>query len=291
MKISRRDFLGGSAALAAVGVWGLHPGVRAAAEQPWRLSACDWSLRASGPEGLATAKQAGLEGLEISAGGPGDTVALADAALRGKYREQSAETGVAISSVAMGFLNRAPLATDPRGPAWLEQTIDAAHDLDVRVVLLAFFGKGDLRQKTVLKKDAIDTVVKRLQAAAPRAEEKGVVLGLENTLSGEDNMRILERVGSDAVQVYYDIGNATVYGYDVPGEIRALDERICQIHFKDGGHFLGEGQVEVPAAAQAIKDIGYKGWLVLETAIPTKDNIADFRRNAAYVREVFEIKA
>ncbi len=82
-----------------------------------------------------------------------------------------------------------------------------------------------------------------------------------------------------------------MYGYDVPAEIRALDDLVCQIHFKDGRHFLGEGQVDVKAAAEAIRDIDYKGWFVLETAIPTKDNVADFQRNAAYVRETFGMEA
>ena len=286
MKQSRRSFLTQSAALMAAGAWMAPRLGSAEAACGMRLSACDWSLQARGPEGLAIAKRVGLDGLEISAGEATDILTIADSACREAYKAQVKETGVIISSIAMGFLNGAPLATDPRGPVWLEQTIDAAADLQVKTILLAFFGKGDLREKTDLKQAEVDRVVERLKTAAPRAEKAGVVLGLENTLSGADNMKILDRVQSNQVKIYYDIGNSTYNGYDVPKEIRELKANICQIHFKDGGYMLGKGKVEMGPVRDAIQAIDYKGWLVLETAIPSKDRDADFMKNAAYVRDL-----
>ncbi len=290
MRSTRRDFMIQSAA----GMGGLLLAQRwaaaaDAAAPTLRLSACDWSLRAKGPEGLATAKAIGLDGLELSAGDATDVLQIADPGVTAKYKEQMKATGVIASSVAMGFLNGAPFAEDPRGPAWLDQTIDATKDLDAKVILLAFFGKGDLRKGRELKADKIDVVVERLKDAAPKAKEAGVILGLENTLSGKDNLAILDRVKSDAVQVYYDVGNSTYNRYDVPAELRDLDDRICQIHLKDGGKYLGEGKVDMDAVAEAVADIDYQGWLVLETAIPSKDRDADFKKNAAYVRDLFKM--
>jgi sugar phosphate isomerase/epimerase len=205
---------------------------------------------------------------------------------RQQYKDLMQKTGVAVSSVAMGFLNGAPLATDPRGPAWLEQTIEATKDLGAHVILVAFFGKADLRRGKELKKQDIDVVVERLKNAAPKAQEAGVILGIENTLSAAQNLAILERVPSETVRVYYDVGNSTDNGYDVPGEIRTLGDRICQFHFKDDGHYLGEGEVNMPPVAEAIHAINYKGWIVLETAIPSKDRDADFKRNVEFVRKL-----
>ncbi len=290
MAMSRRGFL--KHTLVSVGAAVALPRMAPGAPPGIRLSACDWSLSAKGPEGLQKAKRVGLQGLEISAGGPADSITLADPKVRAAYKKQMAETGIAVSSVAMGFLNRAPLATDPRGPAWLDQTIDAAQDLDTKVVLLAFFGDGDLRNKQgELKRDAVDSVVERLKDAVPHAEKAGIILGLENTLSGRQNLDIIERVGSDAVQVYYDTGNSTYNGYDVPAELRDLDDRICQIHFKDGKHYLGQGRVDMQPVAKAMADIDYNGWVVLETACPSKDQVADFQRNAAFSRELLGLDA
>lgn len=286
MKPTRRDFLKGVSAGAAV--WTLAQ-PRSFAAPSWRLSACDWSLGCgSNPEALEVGKAIGLQGVEISAGSPDkDDLDVADPAFRQRYKDLVAKTGVVVSSVAMGLLNNAPFATDPRGPKWLEQTIAATQDLGAKVILMAFFGKGDLRDKDGLKTKDVDAVVERVKAAAPLAEKAGVVLGLENTLSAKDNMAILDRIQSKAVAVYYDVGNSTNNGYDVPAEIVALGNRICQFHFKDGGDYLGEGKVMLDPIVEAIRKIGYSGWLVLETSSKNKDRDESFKKNAATLRKVF----
>ena len=73
----------------------------------------------------------------------------------------------------------------------------------MKVVLLAFFGNGDL----VNDEKGVDEVVRRLKKVAPKAEKAGVILGLESWLSAEDTVRIMDRVGSSAVKMYYDVCN------------------------------------------------------------------------------------
>jgi sugar phosphate isomerase/epimerase len=237
--------------------------------------------------GLEQGKQAGLDGVEIRVGEPAETLRIADPAVRGQYREQMASTGLVISSFMMGLLNTNPLVSDPRAPAWLEQSIDAARDLGAGVILVAFFGKGNLLQDNQLKQGDVQVVVQRLKAAAPRARDAGVVLAIENTLSARQNVEILEQIGHESVRVYYDVGNSNSRGYDVPAEIRFLKDRIASFHFKDRDRYLGEGTIQFEPIAAAIKAIGYKGWVVMETANPSKDPVADARRNGAYIRHLF----
>jgi sugar phosphate isomerase/epimerase len=235
---------------------------------------------------LEQGKQAGLDGIEIEVGGAADTLRVADPAVRQQYKEQMALTGLKISSFMMGLLNSNPLAADPRAPAWLEQSIDAAKDLGAGVILVAFFGKGNLLQDRQVKAADVDVVVQRLKAAAPRAREAGVILAIENTLSAKQNVEILDQIGHRSVRVYYDVGNSTRNGYDVPAEIRFLKDRIACIHFKDGPSYLGEGEIKFEPIAAAIRTIGYTGWIVLETSNPSKDAVADARRNAAFIRKL-----
>jgi len=285
MQYTRRRFLG-TAAAGLTGAALFNQLSAFAQDEGLRLSACDWSLRAVGPQGINVAEKVGLDGLEVSAVDDGDNVKVADPHYREAYKEKVADTGVVVSSLAMGFLNQKPFATDSRAPQWLEQTIDATADLSAQVILLAFFGKGDLRNEGELKANDVDATVEILKSLAPRAEEKGVILGLENTLSGADNLAILDRVQSDSVLIYYDVKNSTNNGYDVPVEIRDLGDRICQIHFKNGKNYLGEEGLEMDPIAESIKAIDYKGWIVLETSVPSGDRDADFIRNAAFAREL-----
>ncbi len=253
------------------------------------VAACDWSLWTEGPKALDLAKEIGLQGVEISAGKPADKIAISEQALRDEYKAKMKETNIVIPSIAMGLLNDAPFATEPRAVGWLIDTIDSAKDLGAKVILIAFFGKGDLREKGKLKQDDVNEVIARLKEPSAKAKELGITLGLENTLSADENLEILSKVGSEACKVYYDIGNSTYNGYDVPAEIRKLKDKICQFHFKDGAFYLGRGKVKMEPIREAIMEIGYNGWIVLETGLPTMNKVKDFKVNAEYVCNLFNM--
>ena len=284
MSLARRTFLKRTAAALAgtafgPGLYGFETGPFSGAKI--RVGACVVDLE--------QAREAGIEGVEVRVGNAADRLEIADAKILQGYKDQVKKTGLPVCSLMMGLLNQCPLASDPRGPVWLEQSIDGAKDLGARVILVAFFGKGNLLgAEDKLKEADVDVVVERLKAAAPRAKDAGVVLAIENLLTAEQNARILDRVGHDAVKVYYDVYNVGVSkGYDVPAEIRFLKDRIVQFHFKNGKDFLEDRGPFFEAAAAAIKDIGYEGWIVLETSSPSKDRVADAKRNGEYVRRLF----
>ena len=279
MSLSRRTFLGRSAG--ALTAAALFPQFAAAAGAKIKVGAC--------VVGLTQAKAAGLEGVEIRAGNAADVLEIADAAKRAQYKKEMQETGLPICSIMMGLLNGSPLATDPRGPAWLEQTIDGAKDLGAKNILVAFFSKGDLLgEGNKLKEDEFATVVKRLKAAAPRAKDAGVLLAVESLMNAEQNERILDAVGHEAVTIYYDVYNlGKSKGYDAPAEIRRLKGRISQVHYKNGKQYLDDDKPFFTACSQALKDINYNGWIVLETSSPSKDGVADAKRNGDFTRSLF----
>jgi sugar phosphate isomerase/epimerase len=239
--------------------------------------------------GLEEGRQAGLDGVEVRVGGAADDLEISHPDVQEKYKDVMKRSGIPISSLMMGLLNEYPLASDPRGPAWLQQSIDAAHALGAKVILVAFFAKGDLLGPGGRFKQAeVDSVVARIKAAAPRAGDAGVILGIENYLNAEQNARILDRIGHDSVKIYYDCYNTGgTKGYDVPAEIRFLKDRIAQFHFKNGRDFLEGGKLHYEPIAAAIKEIGYRGWIVLETSSPSGDAVADVKRNAEYTRKLF----
>src|SRR5262249_43665366 len=127
---------------------------------------------------------------------------------------------------------------------------------------------------------------------APEAEKAGVILGLEDTISAEDNVRIMDRSRSHAVLVYYDVGNSTGNGFDVVREIRWLGgSRICEFHLKDNPNYLGSGRIDFPAIMDAIADIGFNGFAHLECDAPSRNVEADMGRNLRYVRELVAKRA
>jgi sugar phosphate isomerase/epimerase len=276
--LTRRQFIARTALAAASVAWLTK--LQAAEPSRIRIGSCSLSL--------TQAQKAGLAGVEVGAGSPADKLQIADEATRRRYKDEMKETGLVVSSLMMGLLNSAPLATDPRGPAWLEQSIDAAKDLGAKVILVAFFGKGDLLDKDgKVKQQDVDVVVERLKAAAPRAKDAGVTLAIENYLPATENVRILDRINHDSVKIYYDVFNTGVTkGYDVPAELRLLKQRVAQVHFKNGPKYLEDRKGYFEPIVAALKDINYGGWIVLETSAPSKDPVADARRNADFTRRL-----
>jgi sugar phosphate isomerase/epimerase len=135
----------------------------------------------------------------------------------------------------------------------------------------------------------MDYVGDALREVAPAAEKAGVTLGLEDTISARDNVRIMERTKSPAVLTYYDVGNSTKNGFSVVEEIRWLGApRICEVHLKDNPHFLGQGTIDFPAVVDALADIGFSQWAQLETECPTGSVEKDMARNLAYIRGVMD---
>jgi len=237
---------------------------------------------------LDDAKRGGVEGIQIGEHAAADILGIATPDRRAHYKRLIQETGIPVCSIMMGLFNSFPLATDPRAVPWMEQCIDLAKDLGTDNILLAFFAKGDLLHEGQLKEDAFAEAVKRIKAAAPRAKDAGVTLAIENYLNAEQNLRMLDAISHEAVSIYYDVYNTGVsMKYDSPAEIRKLSGRISQFHYKNADQYLDADRPAFEAVTAAIKDIGYKGWIVLETSAPSKDACADAKRNADFVRALF----
>ena len=193
---------------------------------------------------------------------PSGTDLLAPAMLD-QFVAESKRLGLPIASVCLNILHRNYLKSDPLGIQRVADSIGMARAVGVQVVLLPFFGAGAL--KTTAEMDYVGDLLREL---GPQAEKAGIVLGLEDTISARDNVRIMERSQSAAVKTYYDVGNSIKQGFDIIEEIRWLgDARICEVHLKDNPHYLGEGPINFPAVIDALGDIGFDKWAVLETEI------------------------
>jgi sugar phosphate isomerase/epimerase len=250
----------------------------------FRIGVCDWTIgKRTDPGAFALAKKIGLDGVQVDFGGGEKDPPLFEPELQKRYLEEARAQDVRIASLAMGVLNEVPYKSDPRAEKWVDKAIDVAQAMRQRLILLAFFGKGDL------KNDAAGTaaVVSRLKNIAAKAEKAEVTLGIESWLSAEEHLALLDRVGSPAVQVYYDVANSHKMGYDIYKEIRTLGKHIRQFHAKDYDNLYGKGSIDFQRVRAAMDEAGYRGWLVMEgTEFPSGVE-AGCRYDADYLRTVF----
>ena len=248
-----------------------------------RIGVTDWNLQLTGKvEAVALAARLGFDGVQVSLGRQpvSDKLPLDDASIQAQYIAAAKQHGIALSGTCLDILHIDHLKDNPRAQKWVADSIPITAHLKAEVVLLPFFGKASLTNHAEM--DHVAGVLKEL---APAAEKAGVTLGLEDTISAEDNVRIMDRAGSPAIKVYYDVGNSTGGGFDVVKEIRWLGaRRICQMHLKDNPHYLGEGSIDFPAVMRAITDIGFDGFANLETDCPSKSVENDMTRNLKFIR-------
>jgi sugar phosphate isomerase/epimerase len=286
--LTRRTLLvrAGQAAAALVAAQ-LKPLLAAPGSRWFKIGGCEWMLGKCEPASLEVAKRIGLEGIQLGMGTGADGVDLRKPEVQQAYLKAAKKTGLEISSASLAWMNAMPLKSDPRAAQWLADSIDVGKALGLPNIMPACFGPGDLDMANTKE---IDQVVRVLKGAAPKAEKEGIILGLESYLSAEANLKILERVGSPALRVYYDVGNSTDKGRDVLKEIPLLGKLICEFHFKDGNFRLGQGRIDFRKVRRALDKIDYSGWIHIEAATPhgaAKDYPADYR----YLRGIFPERA
>lgn len=272
MRMTRRALLA-----APAGAWGRGANLR--------IGVMDGVAHApSDPDSVAVAARAGCEGIQVTLGRQTTAghMVMASPERQRAFLAASKFHRVPIISTYLDILHVHCLKNDREALRRAVEGIEITRRLEARILMLVFFGKCALETR-----EEMDAVVGPLKELAREAERAKVILGFENTIRAEDDVRILDAVGSSALQVYYDIGNATnLYHVDPLEELRRLGRRrICQVHVKDRG-YLGEGAVDVAGAVRTLNEIGWRGWLVLETSVPSGNREEDLRRNVAYLRRL-----
>ena len=200
--------------------------------------------------------------------------------------DRSRRAGVEIASVCMASV--AGLVTKPETH---DQGIEALADLrrfcdelGARVILFPMIKQADQSEEEAVKlwRDGFKTAFAESDGARAK-------VGMESVgrigRSADQALAMIEAVGSPQLGVYYDVGNADYQSFDGIAEMKQLGSHIVQIHVKEIGAEMGEGKLDFPAIFSTIREIGYDGYLMLETEAGD-DPAANALRNLEFVRSL-----
>ena len=89
------------------------------------LGVCDWTIGKTGdPAAFELAAKLLLDGVQVSLVPKGDSLALADPALRRVFIDAAVKARIPIASFALGDLNAVPLKSDPgRNVGWRRRSM------------------------------------------------------------------------------------------------------------------------------------------------------------------------
>lgn len=237
------------------------------------------------------AQSLGFEGVELGVRADYDQTQLWDKAGRGKLLALSQQTGVATASICLhSYWSYSFADPDPtiraRAGRIAQEAAEIAAELGASHILIPLTCPEGVEAATAQAR-----WIEGVRACAGAAERCGVFFDLENVGRSFGNtprqiLDMLEAIDSPAVKVYYDPGNALADELDPQQGIEALGQRLGQVHVKEiGGKLLGQGRVPWPQLIAALEQVGYDGWLVLETD-PTDDPKAAALANLNTLRQL-----
>ena len=186
-------------------------------------------------------------------------------------RQARADTGLAVPSLVLGEhsdlggIADAEPAVAAAAVADVERALDWAAELGSDALLVPFFGRAELRDGA-----DVDRAGAALRPLCRRGVERRVSLLYEGTLDAEAIRRLAATVDSPAFGCYFDTANVVTRAMDTATELRGLGELVKRVHLKDARAKVGDcppglGRVDFASTARALDEIGYEGWIVLET--------------------------
>lgn len=253
-------------------------------------------------EAMRMAKDAGFDGIELAMDGAGDLTPQTTPEQLAALRSSAEEIGIELPSVASGLYWSYSFTSDDADER------RRAHDTAVRQLQCAKALGADtilvvpgsvsvefVPERPVVPYDvAYDRALEQMRALAPIAEELKVSIGVENVwnkllLSPLEMRDFIDKIGSDYVGAYFDVGNVVFSGYPEHW-IRILGKRIKKVHFKDYRRSPGglncfvdllAGDVNWPEVRRAFADIGYDGWVTGEMIPPYAHGASQIVYNTA----------
>ncbi|TWI85159.1 sugar phosphate isomerase/epimerase [Lacibacter cauensis] len=234
------------------------------------------------------------DGVEVDMGGLGnrptfDNQLLIDS-VRNHFIKTAKEKKVEIFCLAMtgyyaqSFCGRAEYIRS------IEDCIKTMQLMNVKHAFLPLGVQCDIKKNPAIR----DSVIARLKIAGKLAEEAGVIIGIETSLTAKEEVELLKQIGSPAIKIYFNFSNPLKEGRDLISELKILGkDRISMIHAtnKDSVWLENDPQIDLYKVKKALDEIGWSGWLVIERSRDARkpsDTKYNYGANTTYLKKVFQ---
>lgn len=211
---------------------------------------------------------------------------------RAEIRALSTAHDVAISSITGDCFMQAPFwkATGAGRTALVEEmaaVIRAGAAVGASIVVVPLVDNGAVSSPT---EEA--ALTEGLAALTPLLRETGTKVAFECDYPPAQLAAFIAGFPADVFGINFDIGNSASLGWAPDEEIPLIAPRLINVHVKDrvlGGTTvpLGQGDADLPAVFKLLRQGGYEGFLILQTARAADgDHVGAARR---YRQRVLEL--
>lgn len=238
---------------------------------------------------MEQAKEAGFEAIELTVAEEGELSLNSTRRDVEKIVETAEEVGIELSSLATGLFWDYSLSSSndkvkDKAKGIVKKMLELASYLGIDTILVVP-GAVDVFFKPEAEVVPYDVAYKRslesLRECLDTAEKCKVNVGIENVwnkflLSPLEMRDFIDKLGSDYLGAYFDVGNILLTGYPEHW-IRILGKRIKRVHIKDFKRVVGnvngfcdllEGDVNWAEVMKALREIGYNDYITAEILPP-----------------------
>lgn len=257
-----------------------------------------WGL----PETFAFARRAGYDAVEIAPFTLGGPVTSVDAVRRRQIRAEAAAAGIAISGIHWVLAHTEGLyitSPDERVRAltarYLCELVDFCADIGGRFMVL-----GSPKHRSLLpgvgRARAFQWAFEVLGPAVRRAGDRGVTICFEPLAPSETDfvntaaeaIRFAGLFGSRAISVILDVKAMSSEAMPVADVIRASRGAFSYFHANDRNlKGPGFGEVDFRPIGEALREVGYDGYVSVEVFRFEEGPEAIAERSRAHLRETF----
>lgn len=262
----------------------------------YKVAACDWMMLKRQKLGeFKLSHEIGADGVEMDMGGLGkrDTFdnKLHQVYFQELFKKTAAEYQIEVPSIAMsGFYGQSFL----KHRNYRVLIDDCIKTMQVMGAKIAYLPLGGCGNDWETDDEQRRRLVSRLHVAGEMAHSEGLVIGIRTGLSAKEDIKLLEQINSEGIQIYFSVQEALDNKRDLYKELKTLGrKRICQIHISetDGVTLPHSKNIDMHRVKEQLDKMGWSGWLVVERSRDAGDvrNVKkNFGMNIRYLKEVFQ---
>ena len=262
----------------------------------YKVAACDWMMLKRQKLGeFKLSHEIGADGVEMDMGGLGkrDTFdnKLHQVYFQELFKKTAAEYQIEVPSIAMsGFYGQSFL----KHRNYRVLIDDCIKTMQVMGAKIAYLPLGGCGNDWKTDDEQRRRLVSRLHVAGEMAHSEGLLIGIRTGLSAKEDIKLLEQINSEGIQIYFSVQEALDNKRDLYKELKTLGrKRICQIHISetDGVTLPHSKNIDMHRVKEQLDKMGWSGWLVVERSRDAGDvrNVKkNFGMNIRYLKEVFQ---
>lgn len=237
---------------------------------------CQWCLPecAKDQEGEYT-RNAGFDGIELDLGNWEENTLITDPTCVAHWERQREKTGIRYPALAVNALCSYGMSQKKDEAVVkdiLLSALEAAERYGIPLLQLPSFAAGSITNESEFEQTA-----SMLHYVCGQSKSMDLVIGTENALSAEENLRLMRTVGSQNLRIFFDTQNPFAFSKLNPESVVKGAARyiVPVIHAKDGigsqlsSRLLGQGDSCFEQTIRALKEHCAIEWVILENDVKT----------------------